>query len=63
MATKSYTIVRGEPWWNTTVGAGSAVGTDTVQLIVDYSGMTKTDVLIALENIKMKIVEDGWPPN
>lgn len=58
-----------------TVGAGSSIGTDAVQLTIDTANVEghgngaadgyaagKGAIIKALEAIKRKLLEGGWPP-
>lgn len=63
MATRIYGISRGEQYNQVTEGVGAAVAADSVELTVDLaSGLTREDVLLALEKIEMHIIKGNWPP-
>lgn len=62
MADRFYGIDRGEQGVrNVTEGASSTATTD-VEVRVDLIGMSKMEVLLALDTIKEAILQDTWPP-
>jgi len=62
MADRFYGIDRGEQGVrNVTEGAASTATTD-VEVRVDLIGMSKMEVLLALDTIKEAIIQDTWPP-
>ncbi len=62
MADRFYGIDRGEQGVrNVTEGATSTATTD-VEVRVDLIGMSKLEVLLALDTIKEAITQDTWPP-
>lgn len=63
MATVKFTMQRGKPTLkDVTVAAGTAEAqTDTISINIDYTKMTKGDVLLALDNIRQKIFAGKWP--
>lgn len=62
MAERFYGIDRGEQGVrNVTEGAASTATTD-VEVRVDLIGMSKMEVLLALDTIKEAILQDTWPP-
>jgi hypothetical protein len=62
MADRFYGIDRGEQGVrNVTEGAASTATTD-VEVRVDLIGMSKLEVLLALDTIKEAITQDTWPP-
>jgi hypothetical protein len=62
MADRFYGIDRGEQGVrNVTEGATSTATTD-VEVRVDLIGMSKMEVLLALDTIKEAILQDTWPP-
>jgi hypothetical protein len=62
MADRFYGIDRGEQGVrNVTEGATSTATTD-VEVRVDLIGMSKMEVLLALDTIKQAITQDTWPP-
>lgn len=62
MAERFYGIDRGEQGVrNVTEGATSTATTD-VELRVDLIGMSKLEVLLAIDTIKEAIIQDTWPP-
>jgi hypothetical protein len=62
MADRFYGIDRGEQGVrNVTEGAASTATTD-VELRVDLIGMSKLEVLLAIDTIKDAIIQDTWPP-
>lgn len=63
MATVKFTVQRGkiDPK-SVTVAAGTAeAATDTISVNVDFTKLTKGDVVILLETIKQKILAGKWP--
>lgn len=62
MADRFYGIDRGEQGVrNVTEGSTSTATTD-VEVRVDLIGMSKLEVLLALDTIKEAIIQDTWPP-
>ena len=62
MPDRFYGIDRGEQGVrNVTEGAASTATTD-VELRVDLIGMSKLEVLLAIDTIKEAIIQDTWPP-
>lgn len=62
MADRFYGIDRGEQGVrNVTEGSTSTATTD-VEVRVDLIGMSKLEVLLALDSIKEAIAQDTWPP-
>lgn len=63
MATVKFTMQRGKTALkDVVVAAGSAEAqTDTMSLNVDFTKMTKGDVLIQLDAIRQKIHAGKWP--
>ena len=63
MATVKLTTQRGKnALKDVIVAAGSAEAqTDTISLNVDFTKMTKGDVLLQLENFRQKIFASKWP--
>ena len=62
MADRFYGIDRGEQGVrNVTEGAATTATTD-VEVRVDLIGMSKMEVLLALDTIKEAILQDTWPP-
>jgi hypothetical protein len=62
MADRFYGIDRGEQGVrNVTEGAASTATTD-VEVRVDLIGISKLEVLLALDTIKEAILQDTWPP-
>lgn len=63
MATRLYGISRGDVDNQITEGVGSAVAADNIELTVDLAeGVTKEDVILALEKFKGHIIKGDWPP-
>lgn len=63
MATRLYGISLGETSQNVAEGVGSAVAADTVEITIDLAdGLSKQEVLIAIDEIKNHIVQGIWPP-
>jgi len=64
MATRIYGVSQGEEQAAyVTEGVGSAVSADTVELTVDLAdGMTKAEVIRAVERILEHITKNQWAP-
>lgn len=63
MATRRYGLSRGETFNQITEAVGAAVATDSVELTVDLaSGLTREDVVLAIEKIQHHITQGNWPP-
>lgn len=63
MATRRYGISQGETLDQITEGVGSATAADGIELTVDLAvGLTKAEVVLALEHFKNHIIEGNWPP-
>lgn len=64
MAQTKFTIQRGKvKLEDVAVAAGSAEAqSDTLSVNVDYTNMSKGDVLILLDEVKQKIFAGPWPP-
>ena len=64
MATAKFTMQRGKVGLkDVAVAAGSAEAqSDTISVNIDYTKLTKGDVLVGLDNIKQKIHAGKWPP-
>ncbi|CAN5484555.1 hypothetical protein BH09PSE4_BH09PSE4_19280 [soil metagenome] len=63
-AQAKFTIIRGKPnLKDVVVAAGSAeTQSDTISINVDYTKLTKGDVLGQIDLIKAKIHAGKWPP-
>ena len=63
MATRRYGISRGENVDQVTEAAGAAIVSDSMEFTFDLaSSLTKEDVLLGLDKIRMAIVKDDFPP-
>jgi hypothetical protein len=63
MATRIYGLSQGETFDQVTEGVGSAVAADSVEITVDLaSGLSREDVLLALEKMQNHIAQGDWPP-
>lgn len=63
MATRRYGISRGENMDQVAEAVGSATAADGVELTVDLAvGLTREDVLLALEKFEAYILKGNWPP-
>lgn len=63
MATQRYTITRGQKAQDVVQAAGGAIATDTVQLNIDFTNMTKLEIDNALQYLRERIRETAWPPS
>jgi hypothetical protein len=63
MASVKLTVVRGKPnMKDITVTAGTAIaGSDAMELNIDFTKVTKGDVLTMLELLEQKIFASKWP--
>ncbi len=63
MATRRYGISRGETEFSITEGVGAAVASDNIELTFDLAvGLTREDVLLALDKIANHILKGNFPP-
>lgn len=63
MATRIYSISRGEQLGQVTEGVGAAVATESMEFTFDLAaGLTKEDVLLGLDKIRAHILTDSFPP-
>ncbi|MFZ4687852.1 MAG: hypothetical protein ACOYLS_01310 [Polymorphobacter sp.] len=62
MATQRYTITQGQKAQQVVRAAGSAIASETVQLNVDFTAMTKGEILESLNELREAIIEGPWPP-
>lgn len=63
MATRIYGISRGETDGQITEGVGAATAADHMEFTFDLAvNLTKEDVLLGLEKIKMYILKGNFPP-
>lgn len=63
MAQVKLTVVRGKPEIkDIAVAAGTPIaGSDAMELNIDYTKLTKGDVLVMLDNLRGKIFAAKWP--
>lgn len=61
MPDRFYGIDRGNQGVRNVTEAASTTGLD-VEVRVDLIGMSKVEVLLALDTLKEAIVQDSWPP-
>jgi hypothetical protein len=62
MADRFYGIDRGEHGVRNVTEGSSSTATTDVEVRVDLIGMSKLEVLLALDTIKEAILQDTWPP-
>ena len=72
MATRRYGVSPAESFTQVSETVGAATAADSVELTVDLAqnigtdkgprGVSRHEVLWALEKIKVKILNDPWPP-
>lgn len=63
MATRRYSIARGETEFQITEAVGAATVTKSMEFTIDLaSGLTKNDVLQALDYIKRWVLKGNFPP-
>jgi hypothetical protein len=62
MPFQRYQITNGGRAQDVVRSAGGAVGSEVVQVNVDWTNMTKVEVLLALDHVKEAINEGPWPP-
>ncbi|MHB8825151.1 MAG: hypothetical protein ACYC5T_10005 [Thiobacillus sp.] len=63
MATRLYGISRGEVFNQITEGVGAAVAADNVEVTFDLAvGLTREDVVLALQKIINHIEQGNFPP-
>lgn len=62
MADRFYGIDRGEQGVRNVTEGSSSTATTDVEVRVDLIGMSKLEVLLALDTIKEAIIQDTWPP-
>lgn len=63
MATRIYSLSRGDQMGQVTEGVGAAVAAESIELTVDLaSSLTKEDVVLALDKLKAHIINGNWPP-
>jgi hypothetical protein len=62
MADRFYGIDRGEQGVRNVTEGSSSTATTDVEVRVDLIGMSKLEVLLALDTIKEAILQDTWPP-
>lgn len=61
MSDRFYGIERGNQGVRNVTESASTTGLD-VEVRVDLIGMSKLEVLLALDTLKEAIVQDAWPP-
>ena len=64
MPQAKFTVQRGKPGLkDITVAPGTAeTQSDTISLNVDYTKVTKGDVLIMIDAVRQKVFAGKWPP-
>jgi hypothetical protein len=74
MATRRYKITAGETYKDIVQEVGAATNSDAIELTVDLAStivnlngsdtraLTKDEVVQAVEQIKLYIIENNWPP-
>jgi hypothetical protein len=73
MATRRFKVSVGETEFGIVEEVGAATNSDTVELTVDLAttvvndngstrGISKNEVLLALEQIENHIIKSNWPP-
>lgn len=63
MATRRYSIDRGEHDKDVTEAVGAAIATKKIELTVDLaSSLTRSDVLVAIKQFERWIIKGSWPP-
>lgn len=63
MATRIYKVSRGETEFQVVEDVGSATVSDNVEMTFDLAvGLTKAEVLLALDMIKNHILKGNFPP-
>lgn len=62
MAQFKLSLKRGQRAQDVVRAAGSAIaGSDAVELNIDYTNMTKLDLLVILGQIRQQIINKGFP--
>lgn len=62
MATFKLSINRGQKAEDAVVAAGSSIsGNDGVELNVDRTNMTQTELIVALDELKRRILQSPFP--
>ena len=63
MATRRYSIARGETEFSITEAVGAATATKSMEFTFDLAvSLTREDVLLALDKIMNHIVKGNFPP-
>lgn len=63
MATRRYMVNEGDQQHQVTEAVGAAIVTKSVELTIDLAaGLTKTQAINAIEEIKNYISKKPWPP-
>ena len=63
MATRRYSIARGEQDFSVTEAVGAATATKSMEFTFDLAvGLTRDEVLRGLDSIKRYILTDQFPP-
>jgi hypothetical protein len=63
MATRRYSIARGETEFSITEAVGAATATKSMEFTFDLAvNLTREDVLLALDKIANHIVKGNFPP-
>ncbi len=61
MAAVQITLTRNQRAQDAVVAAGTAVGTDTIRVNFDPTNMTRSEAVLALEQVKELVLEGKWP--
>jgi hypothetical protein len=63
MATRRYSIARGETEFQITEAVGAATATKSMEFTFDLAvNLTREDVLLALEKVRNHIIKGSFPP-
>lgn len=63
MATRRFGLSRGETKDQVVEAVGAATAADSMEFTFDLAvGLSREDVILGLEKIKLRIMEIKWPP-
>lgn len=63
MATRRYSLAKGETEFSVTEAVGAAVATKAMEFTFDLAqSITKQDIMIALDQFKNHILKGNFPP-